>query len=86
MALTSRKVFPLISSVSAEPHAIAGTHPLARKVTSMMRSASSLAISLSTSPQAGFSTCADRSGETKVPAFRGCSKWSSTCGEYMQLF
>jgi len=50
----SSRVFPWTSSVSAEPHAIAGTQPFARKRTSVMPPAAALAVNWRMSPQAGF--------------------------------
>ncbi len=78
----SSTFLPLTSSVIADPHAMAGTHPFARNRMSVIRSPSSLSVSLRTSPQAGFSSCAEASGVSTSPALRGFSKWSSTSGEY----
>ena len=73
-------VLPLTNSVMAEPQAIAGTQPLARKRISAMRFASNFVVSklfsnlrLSSrmSPQAGFSRRAVESGASTSPAFRG---------------
>jgi hypothetical protein len=73
-AAASFRVFPKINSVRADPQAMAGTHPWARNFTSAIRPEVSLAVSLRTSPQAGFSTCTPVSGESTTPALRGCSK------------
>ena len=67
----SSTVLPLINSVRAEPHAIEGTHPLARKRMSAICFPDSLTVSFRTSPQAGFSNCAEASGVSTSPALRG---------------
>jgi hypothetical protein len=82
----SRGVLPAINSVKADPHATAGTHPWTRNLTSESRPSVSLAVNLRISPHTGFSTCAEASGDLTRPAWRGCSKWSRTCGEYTRLF
>jgi hypothetical protein len=73
----SSTVLPLINSVMADPQAIAGTQPFARKRISAMRVPSSfvfsnLALSSRMSPQIGFSNCALASGASICPALRGC--------------
>jgi hypothetical protein len=78
----SSTVLPLASSVMAEPQAMAGTQPLARKRISTMRLPSSFKVSSKMSPQTGFSRRAARSGDLTSPAFRGFWKWSSSSAEY----
>jgi len=75
-------LLPFASSVIAEPQAIAGTQPLARKRMSAMRLPSSFSVSSRMSPQAGFSKRAVRSGASILPAFRGFWKWSRSSAEY----
>src|SRR5581483_8556322 len=82
-ARASASVCPRTISVSNEPHAIAGTQPLARKRTSTSLPSPTLALSFNTSPQAGFSTCTDASAPATSPGLRGCSKWSRTSAEYI---
>ena len=65
---------------------MAGTQPLAWNFTSAMRPSVSFAVSLRMSPQAGFSTWAEASGESTTPALRGCPKWSRTWREYTLTF
>jgi len=54
----SSSVLPIINSVSTEPQAMAGTHPLARKRTSEMCPSLIFMDNSKMSPQAGFSTLA----------------------------
>jgi len=65
------KDFPFANSVIAEPQAMDGTHPLARKRMSAIRSPSNFKLSSRTSPHTGFSTRARASGVSTSPAFRG---------------
>ena len=67
----STTVFPLTSSVSADPQAIAATQPLALKRISAMRPSATLTVSSKTSPQAGFSIRADASAPATDPALCG---------------
>lgn len=82
----SSRLLPFANSVIAEPQAIVGTQPLARKRMSTMRALSdfvfsnlglsnlglpNLRLSSRTSPQTGFSNCAVESGSAIAPAFRG---------------
>ena len=67
-------VLPFANSVIADPHAIAGTHPFARKRISAIRSPSNFKLSSNTSPHAGFSNCAVASAVSTMPLFRGFAK------------
>ena len=67
----SLMVLPLTNSVMADPQAIAGTHPLARKRMSAICPPASFAVSFRTSPQAGLSNCAEASGVSTSPTLRG---------------
>jgi hypothetical protein len=75
--------FPRASSVMAEAHAMAGTHPLARKRISAMRSACIFTASSTMSPQTGFSVRPWASAPGSSPGLRGCSKWSRSWAEYI---
>lgn len=70
----SESVRPRIIWVNSDPHAIAGTQPLARNRISVIVFSVTFAVSFKTSPHAGFSSCTDASGSVTSPAFRGCSK------------
>jgi hypothetical protein len=81
--LASSNVIPCNRSHRQDEHAIAVTHPRVLNLASLMRPSLTRAANCITSPQAGFSTVTIASGASISPANRGCSKWSSTCAEYM---
>ena len=71
IARASSTLLPLANSVIAEPHAIDGTQPFARKRMSAIRWPSSFKLSSRMSPHAGFSRRAVESGCSISPGFRG---------------
>lgn len=74
IVFASAMVLPSTSSVTSDPHAIAGTHPFARNRIASIRPRRNRAASSNTSPQAGFSTRTRASASARSPTFRGCSK------------
>jgi hypothetical protein len=82
MDAASAVVLPQASSVSADPHAIVGTQPLAWNFIAEILPSAIDAVSFRMSPHAGFSSCTEAWGLGRTPALRGCSKWSSSFAEY----
>ena len=67
----SSTLLPRTNSVSAEPHAIAATQPLARKRISAIRPSAIFIVSSRMSPHAGFSMRAEASASAIVPRCAG---------------
>src|SRR5262249_5425476 len=78
--IASCMVRPCSFSVSNEAHAIEVVHPRQRNFACANRPFSTRAASCTMSPQTGLATSTWAVAQSRVPALRGCSKWSRTAG------